>query len=241
VLILAAPAPVAATEALEPVKLRLKWSQQFQFAGYYAALEKGYDEDAGFDVEIQPRVIGITELDSLEQDAVELAASDATAILHGLWGRPPVLVNPIFQTNLMVLITLEDSDTRSASDLAGKRLMYRRHLSGGNIAALLFLQGLTSSNYTGLTHSHDAMSLVRGEVDAMSVYITDQPFKQQSSGISSRIIDPHDYGVDFYSDLLVTSERYATLYPERAKAFGEAKLRGWAYAQNTPEDGRSHY
>ena len=88
----------------------------------------------------------------------------------------------------MVLITLEDSDTRTASDLAGKRLMYRRHLSGGNIAALLFRQGLTSSNYTGLTHSHDAMS----------VYITDQPFKQQSSGISSRIIDPHDYGVDFY-------------------------------------------
>jgi ABC-type nitrate/sulfonate/bicarbonate transport system substrate-binding protein len=231
VLILAAPAPVAATEALEPVKLRLKWSQQFQFAGYYAALEKGYGEDAGFDVEIQPRVIGITELASLEQDAVELAASDATAILHGLWGRPAVLVNPIFQTNPMVLITLEDSDIRSASDLAGKRLMYRRHLSGGNIAALLFRQGLTSSNYTGLTHSHDAMS----------VYITDQPFKQQSSGISSRIIEPHDDGVDFYSDLLVTSERYATLYPERAKAFGEAKLRGWAYAQNTPEDGRSHY
>jgi len=31
-----------ANTELEPVKLQLKWTHQFQFAGYYAAQEQGY-------------------------------------------------------------------------------------------------------------------------------------------------------------------------------------------------------
>ena len=32
---------------LHPVRLQLKWLHQFQFAGYYAALEQGYYREAG--------------------------------------------------------------------------------------------------------------------------------------------------------------------------------------------------
>src|SRR4029077_2084071 len=39
--------------ALDQVSLQLKWKHQFQFAGYYAALEKGFYRDAGMDVEIR--------------------------------------------------------------------------------------------------------------------------------------------------------------------------------------------
>ena len=35
--------------ALDKVSLQLKWKHQFQFAGYYAALEKGFYRDAGFE------------------------------------------------------------------------------------------------------------------------------------------------------------------------------------------------
>ena len=34
----------------EPIHLQLRWHHQFQFAGYYAALEKGYYKKAGLDV-----------------------------------------------------------------------------------------------------------------------------------------------------------------------------------------------
>ena len=37
----------------ERVTLQLKWRHQFQFAGYYAALEKGYYRDHGLDVELR--------------------------------------------------------------------------------------------------------------------------------------------------------------------------------------------
>src|SRR5215470_5996565 len=44
-----APKPVPKRD-LERVTLQLKWKHQFQFAGYYAAIEKGYYRDAGFEV-----------------------------------------------------------------------------------------------------------------------------------------------------------------------------------------------
>jgi ABC-type nitrate/sulfonate/bicarbonate transport system substrate-binding protein len=45
--------------ALEQVSMQLKWKHQFQFAGYYAALEQGFYRDAGLDVTIREGGPGI--------------------------------------------------------------------------------------------------------------------------------------------------------------------------------------
>ena len=39
---------------LDKVTLQSKWVVQAQFAGYYAALDQGYYEDDGLDVDIRP-------------------------------------------------------------------------------------------------------------------------------------------------------------------------------------------
>ena len=49
-LVLLASHPAA---ALDSVSLQLKWKHQFQFAGYYAALEQGFYRHAGLDVTIR--------------------------------------------------------------------------------------------------------------------------------------------------------------------------------------------
>ena len=43
-----------ATQAAEKVTLQLKWVTQAQFAGYYVAKEKGFYDEAGLDVTINP-------------------------------------------------------------------------------------------------------------------------------------------------------------------------------------------
>ncbi|HTF78608.1 MAG TPA: ABC transporter substrate-binding protein, partial [Bradyrhizobium sp.] len=63
-LVLSASHPVA---ALDAVSLQLKWKHQFQFAGYYQALEQGFYRDAGLDVTIREGGPGI--------DAAEAVAS----------------------------------------------------------------------------------------------------------------------------------------------------------------------
>ena len=42
----------AHSETLTKVKLELIWKHQFQFAGFYAAVEQGYFRQAGIEVEI---------------------------------------------------------------------------------------------------------------------------------------------------------------------------------------------
>ncbi|WP_169432998.1 ABC transporter substrate-binding protein [Desulfotignum balticum] len=43
---------VGTSDASEKIVLQLAWKHQFQFAGYYAALHKGYYRQAGLDVTI---------------------------------------------------------------------------------------------------------------------------------------------------------------------------------------------
>ena len=49
-MVLAASHPAA---ALDSVSMQLKWKHQFQFAGYYQALEQGFYRAAGLDVTIR--------------------------------------------------------------------------------------------------------------------------------------------------------------------------------------------
>jgi len=49
-------AAVAAANG-EAVTLQLNWKHQFQFAGYYAAIEHGYYREAGFDAQRRSRAL----------------------------------------------------------------------------------------------------------------------------------------------------------------------------------------
>ncbi len=53
VLLLMFGAQTYAGETDKSIALQLPWKHQFQFAGYYAALAKGYYHDAGLEVEIR--------------------------------------------------------------------------------------------------------------------------------------------------------------------------------------------
>ena len=45
--------------ALEKVSVQLNWKHQFQFAGYYAAIEQGYYRDVGLDVTLLEATPGV--------------------------------------------------------------------------------------------------------------------------------------------------------------------------------------
>src|ERR1700676_3780838 len=58
--------------ALDQVSLQLKWKHQFQFAGYYAALEQGFYRDAGLDVAIREGGPGIAVAETVASSMSDL-------------------------------------------------------------------------------------------------------------------------------------------------------------------------
>lgn len=59
---------------------------------------------------------------------------------------------------------------------------------------------------------------------------------KKKHGIELNIINPRTYGIDFYGDLLFTTEKEINEHPERVEAFKQATLKGWAYALEHQEE-----
>src|SRR5260370_8581091 len=80
-LILTASHPAA---ALDQVSLQLKWKHQFQFAGYYQALEQGFYRDAGLDVTIREGGPGVDVAETVASGKADFGVCSA-AVLRD-WG-----------------------------------------------------------------------------------------------------------------------------------------------------------
>jgi PAS domain S-box-containing protein len=234
-LALAAVAP--GSPALEPVSLQLKWFHQFQFAGYYAAKEQGYYAEEGLDVDIRERPASGDFVGRIVAGKANFGIGDSGIIANYANGQPIVALAAIFQHDPLVFISKAASGIVSPYEMAGKRIMFDD--TGGNDAvlrALLEDTGLSSGKYVHVKHSFDNESLVRDEVDAMPAYLADEPFYFQQRGIKLNVINPQSYGLDFYGDILFTSQRELDEHPGRAERFLRASLKGWRYALDHPEE-----
>jgi NitT/TauT family transport system substrate-binding protein len=74
----------SASGELTPVKLQLQWLTQAQFSGYYAALDQGYYEEEGLDVEILPSGGDIVPQDALANGEVDYAVAWVPKVLGSI-------------------------------------------------------------------------------------------------------------------------------------------------------------
>ncbi len=225
----------AADPAPERVVLQLKWTHQFQFAGYYAAKAKGFFREAGLEVEFREGHPGMAFADEVVSGRADYGVEMPILLLERQRGKPVVVLAAIYQHSPEILITLEESGIETPQQLVGRRVELRRE---GTIAikAMLLSEGIPLDAIQAVNHSWGLDALISGAVDASAGYVTDRPFFLRQQGIPYNIIRPVTYGIDFYGDTLFTSEREIREHPERVEAFLGASLRGWAYALENPEE-----
>lgn len=95
---------------------------------------------------------------------------------------------------------------------------------------------ISTDKFTLLPHGFDAKDLLAGNVDALSAYVTDEPFELRKAGQEYVLYSPRVAGIDFYGDNLFTTESLPKLKPKMVKDFREASLKGWDYAMQNPEE-----
>ena len=69
----------------------------------------------------------------------------------------------------------------------------------------MYLGGFDQFQPVQMTFRYE--DLIEKKVDAVVAYATDQPFRYQEAGVKVNILDPRDYGIDFYGDNLFTTEK----------------------------------
>ncbi|MGZ8158623.1 MAG: EAL domain-containing protein [Methylobacter sp.] len=216
-------------EPAEKVSLQLKWLHSFQFAGYYAAKEKGYYAEENLDVTIRERIPGINNIEQVLTDESQYGVADTGLLEQRLVGKSVVVLASIFQHSPLVYLTLKNSGIVSPYELKGKRVMEDSY-DNAPLLAMLYEAGISTHDFTHLDNSFNPDDLVNGKTDAMVSYLTDQIDYFKKKGIEINIIDPRNYGVDFLSDNLFTTEQEINRHPERVRRFLRASLKGWDYA-----------
>jgi len=224
-----------AAPSVDKIRLQLKWRHQFQFAGYYAAVSQGYFREEGLEVEIVEGAPGLAPASTLLSGQAEFAVDSPAILIRRHQGEPLVALAAIFQHSPNVLMTLQGSRLDSPHDLRGKRVMITP-ATDPECQAMLVGEGLSSDAVISVPHSWNIDDLVAGRVDAMSVYLTNEPFLMQQHGVAASYIKPVNYGIDFYGDCLVTTEAQVQEHPERVESFLRAVRRGWVHAMANPEE-----
>ncbi|GBE00825.1 blue-light-activated protein [bacterium BMS3Bbin06] len=225
----------ANNQPLETVVMQLKWRHQFQFAGYYAAIEKGYYRQAGLEVILKEWKPGMIVADEVVSGRADFGVDMPVLLLERQRGNPVVVLAAIFQHSPEVLVAKKDSGIVTPHDLLGRRVMLNPH-GNSEIRAMLLNEAVRPEDIEIVDHTWNLNDLVQGKVDAFSGYVTDLPFLLGEQGIAYSVIRPVSYGIDFYGDCLFTSEKEIKDHPVRVRAFLEASLRGWEYAMEHPKE-----
>ncbi|RUO63293.1 diguanylate cyclase (GGDEF) domain-containing protein [Pseudidiomarina planktonica] len=217
--------------AATPVTVQLRWLHQFQFAGYYQAVEQGYFAEAGLDVTLlEGGPDALEPTDKLLRGDIDFAITASGVVMRRLEGKPVVAVAALMQTSPLVWITLKESNITTPQDLVGKRLMMMPPPESAELVTILRKEGLPVDTVQLVPNTYRLDDLIDGKVDAYDGYISNEPYVLNQRGVDYNLINPRDYGVNFYSDVLVTTEDLANSDPELVSAMKEAVERGWDYA-----------
>jgi len=218
------------------VNVQLRWHHQFQFAGYYAALEKGYYKDEGLNVKLINGDPQHQPVEEVLSGRAQYAEGNSEVLYQRLKGKPLIALAAIFQHSPSVLITLQSSGINSVHDLVGKRVMLATEQEDSDFLSMMINEGISPEQINIVRSSYQLEDLINGKVDAFNSYSTNEPFILDKLGIKYNIINPISYSVDFYSDILFTSESELKNNPERVAAMLRATLKGWRYAMDNPEE-----
>ncbi|MFK5984905.1 MAG: PAS domain S-box protein [Pseudomonadota bacterium] len=224
------------SSALEKITLQLRWKHQFQFAGYYAALHKGFYQKNGLDVSILPGSPAHNPVNEVLAGRAQYAVANSELLFHFLKGDPLLALAAIFQHSPSILLSLASSGIHTPQDIVGKRIMMLGGSEDINFLAMLSNEGVNLSELNITKSSHNIEDLIKNKTDVFNAYLTNEPYDLQQLGIKTHSIKPINYGVDFYSDILFTSQQELDEHPQRVKAFREASLQGWEYAMSHQQE-----
>lgn len=223
-------APLWAEARPERVTIQLPWKHQFEFAGYYAAIEQGFYAQRGLEVELREYHEGIDVVAEVLAGRADFGVTDTSVIQARLEGAPVIMLANYFKR--MPLVILARPGIKRVADLLGRRLMISTKDLRSPLMRLAFeVEGLRpGQDFTVIPHSFNAEPLLSGEVDAMAAFYSNEPFYLERKGFDYNLIDLSSYLRSTGDVYFFTSKARAEQDPILVRNLIEATSEGWRYA-----------
>lgn len=225
---------------LDQISLQLQWVTQAQFAGYYVALDKGWYEQEGIELTIEPGGPDLVPVDLVAAGTHDFGTSllaDLVVAVEG--GKSVISIAQIQQMNGLLLVAKKASGIERPADFVGRRVGVWLGGWETQFRALIAREGITLEDFELVSQGFSMEPFLEGELDVASAMIYNEYHVVLASGISPgelNVIDYADYGLDFPGDVLFTSRQLIEEKPELVARMLRASLRGWQYAVEHPEE-----
>ncbi|MBV7470580.1 GGDEF domain-containing protein [Aeromonas sp. sif0611] len=223
-------------EPPDRVVLQLRWLHQPQFVGYHMAKAKGFYAEAGLDVEIRPGGKGISPVQEVLSGRADFGVGNTEVLTGYANGEPLLALASVYQHSPSIFLARRDSGILTVADMRGKRIMMFPGHQDAELLATLYYQGLHERQLIPVPTSVNIDDLIAGKIDIFNAYLSNEPFYLEERGVSVSVINPRNYGIDFYSDILFTTQDEEHTNPDRVARFRAASLKGWRYALAHPAE-----
>lgn len=235
---------------LTAVKLQLQWLPQGQFAGYFAAVDQGFFEEEGLDVEIIPSGGDIVPQDALANGDVDYAIAWVPKVLGSIeQGANLTNIAQIFQKSGTLQVSWADSGIESVADFEGKKIGSWGFGNEWEIFAAMAAEGLDSSTVEIITQDFNMNAFLQGDIDAAQAMTYNEyaQLLETPNPDTGELYQPEDFNVISYQDTVgamlqdaiwADTERLESdeAYQETTVAFLKAVIKGWIYAAENPEE-----
>jgi NitT/TauT family transport system substrate-binding protein len=237
-------------QELTPVKLQLQWFTQAQFAGYFAAVEQGFYEDVGLDVEILEGGTDIVPQTQLAQGRADYAIAWVPKALQSReQGAGITDVGQVFQRSGTLQVSFKDKNITTAADLDGKKV---GNWGFGNEFELF--AGMTKAGVdpgqdaTLVQQQFDMQALLKGDIDAAQAMIYNEYAQvlEAENPDTGELYTPADFNrIDWNTEgtamlqdaIWANTEKLEsdTAYQDQTAKFLEASFKGWIYCRDNAE------
>ena len=237
---------VGTAEAADAVTLQLKWVTQGQFAGYYAAKDKGFYEEEGLDVTINPGGPDIAPPQVIAGGGADVIVEWMPAALASREkGVPLVNIAQPFKRSGMELTCMKDTGITKPEDFRGKTLGVWFY--GNEYPFLSWMAKLgipTDGSAQGvkvLKQGFNVDPLLQKQADCISTMTYNEYWQVIDAGIKPEdlvVFKYEDQGVATLEDGLYVLERRLQdpKFADVMARFVRASMKGWDWTRANPDE-----
>ena len=234
-----------AAQAADDVTLQLKWVTQAQFAGYYVALDNGFYEEEGLNVEIKPGGPDIAPAQVIAGGGADVVLDwMPSALASREKGLNVVNIAQPFASSGMMLTCRKDSGIASPADFAGKTLGV--WFFGNEYPFLSWMSQLglatdgSEGGVTVLKQGFNVDPILQGQADCVSTMTYNEYWQIIDAGLTPDdliVFKYEDQGVATLEDGMYVLEENLNdaAFVDKMVRFVRASMRGWKWAEANPD------
>jgi ABC-type nitrate/sulfonate/bicarbonate transport system substrate-binding protein len=225
---------------LTNVKFVLDWTPNTNHTGLYVAKDQGFFEKQGLNVEIiQPGATGADAMVASGGADFGIGAQESITQAR-IQGVPVVSIGAVIQHNTSGFASPVDKNIKSPKDFEGKT--YGGWGSPVENATLKVLMDAEKADVSKVKQVNigeaDYFTAVKRDIDFAWVYYawTGIEAELRKEPMNMIYLNKFSEKLDFYTPVIITSEKKIKENPELVKKFMAAVSQGYQFAIDKPED-----